>query len=92
MLLYVADIVKQETTADGRANPRLWCIFENATECDLLSRSLAAELYKDGRRITEKLQTPVFTGAGWGTRTPDLLITNLIFSILLNFMNLYKSL
>ena len=53
--LYVAGIVKQETTAEGRANPRLRCIFENGTECDLLSRSLAAELYKDGRRITEKV-------------------------------------
>lgn len=36
-----------------KTNARLRCIFDNETESDLLLRSLAAELYKDGRRVTE---------------------------------------
>ena len=36
----------------GRSNARLRCIFENGTESDMLLRSLSAELYKDGRRVT----------------------------------------
>lgn len=37
----------------GKRNARLRCIFENGTESDMLLRSLAAELYKHGRRVTE---------------------------------------
>lgn len=52
ILLYVADIGEREVI-DGRTNARLRCIFENGTESDMLLRSLAAELYKNGRRVTE---------------------------------------
>lgn len=52
ILLYVADISEREKLA-GKFNARLRCIFENGTESDMLLRSLAAELYKNGRRITE---------------------------------------
>ncbi|MBE8221441.1 MAG: GIY-YIG nuclease family protein [Bdellovibrionales bacterium] len=38
---------------NGKNNARLHCIFENGTESDMLLRSLSAELYKDGRRVTE---------------------------------------
>jgi hypothetical protein len=55
VLLYISEIITQETTVDGRVNPRLHCIFENGTEIDILQRSLAAELYKDGKRITESI-------------------------------------
>ena len=53
VLLYVSDVGKRELDANGKQNARLRCIFENGTESDMLLRSLAAELYKDGRRVTE---------------------------------------
>jgi len=51
VLLYVADVGEQ-IEKDGKKNARLRCIFENGTESDMLLRSLSAELYKDGRRVT----------------------------------------
>lgn len=53
VLLYVAEIGKRKTDKKGKMNTRLRCIFENGTESDMLLRSLAAELYKNGRRVTE---------------------------------------
>lgn len=52
VLAYVAKVGENENM-NGRPNPRLRCIFENGTESDMLLRSLARALYKDGRRITE---------------------------------------
>lgn len=52
ILLYVASVGDVEKN-NGKKNARLRCIFENGTESDMLLRSLAAELYKDGRRVTE---------------------------------------
>lgn len=52
IMLYVAEVGETEVV-EGRVNARLRCIFENGTEGDMLLRSLAAELYKDGRRVTE---------------------------------------
>ncbi|MDD7374069.1 MAG: GIY-YIG nuclease family protein [Sarcina ventriculi] len=52
VLLYV-DKVGQTTVENGVKNARLRCIFENGTESDMLMRSLSAELYKDGRRVTD---------------------------------------
>ncbi len=52
VLLYVAKVGKREKM-NGKTNARLRCIFENGTESDMLLRSLAAELYKDGRRVSE---------------------------------------
>src|SRR5699024_1546239 len=51
VLLYVAE-VGEKTKQDGKMNARLRCIFENGTESDMLLRSLSAELYKDGKRVT----------------------------------------
>ena len=51
ILLYVAE-VGEKIEKDGKKNARLRCIFENGTESDMLLRSLSAELYKDGRRVT----------------------------------------
>ena len=51
VLLYVAGVGDREVTS-GKNNARLRCIFENGTESDMLLRSLAAELYKDGRRVS----------------------------------------
>lgn len=52
VLLYV-DAVGERSRETGKTNARLRLIFENGTESDMLLRSLAAELYKDGRRVTE---------------------------------------
>jgi len=51
ILLYIADEGEREITG-GKVNARLRCIFENGTESDMLLRSLAASLYKDGRRVS----------------------------------------
>lgn len=53
VLLYVAETGKRRADNKGKMNTRLRCIFENGTESDMLLRSLAAELYKNGRRVTE---------------------------------------
>ncbi len=52
VLLYVADIGPRFKDESNSTNARLRCIFDNGTESDLLLRSLGAELYKDGRRVT----------------------------------------
>jgi hypothetical protein len=53
VLLYVAQ-VGERFNERGKMNARLRCIFENGTESDMLLRSLSAELYKHGRRVTDK--------------------------------------
>lgn len=53
ILLYVADVEEKKVDKSGKTNARLRCVFENGTESDMLLRSLSAELYKNGRRITE---------------------------------------
>ena len=52
ILLYVAEMGPSEIV-NGRTNARLRCIFENGTESDTLMRSLSAELYKNGKLVTE---------------------------------------
>ena len=51
ILLYVDEVGPRESI-NGRSNARLRVIFDNGTESDMLLRSLSAELYKDGRRVT----------------------------------------
>lgn len=53
ILLYVAEVEERKPDKSGKTNARLRCIFENGTESDMLLRSLAAELYKNGKRISE---------------------------------------
>ncbi|MGM0519614.1 MAG: GIY-YIG nuclease family protein [Campylobacterota bacterium] len=52
VLLYVAKVGKT-IKQSGKTNARLKLIFENGTESDMLLRSLSAELYKHGKRVTE---------------------------------------
>ena len=52
VMAYVASVGEKEIRG-GKNNARLRLIFENGTESDMLLRSLATELYKDGRRVTE---------------------------------------
>jgi hypothetical protein len=52
VLLLVSD-VGERVQKKGKWNARLRCIFENGTESAMLLRSLSAELYKGGGRVTE---------------------------------------
>lgn len=56
VLLYV-ETVGERQKVKGKTNARLKCVFENGTESDMLLRSLAAELYKNGRRVTDNEET-----------------------------------
>ena len=55
ILLLVTE-VGERVEKNGKWNARLRCIFENGTESDMLLRSLASELYKDGRRVSELVE------------------------------------
>lgn len=52
VLLFVEKVGEKENV-NGKTNARLRCVFENGTESNMLLRSLARELYKDGRRVSE---------------------------------------
>lgn len=56
VLLYVAEVGEQIKT-NGKTNARLKLIFENSTQSDMLLRSLSAELYKHGKRVSEYDET-----------------------------------
>jgi hypothetical protein len=65
ILLLVTE-VGERVEKNGKWNARLRCIFENGTESDMLLRSLASTLYRDGgRRVTvlaeEELATMLVT-------------------------------
>lgn len=59
VMAYIADVGEKKRQG-GRVNARLHCIFENGTESDMLLRSLACELYKDGRRISEHTENMLY--------------------------------
>lgn len=52
MLVYVAEVGELQTKEVGK-DGRTRCVFDNGTEADLLLRSLARQLYNDGRLVTE---------------------------------------
>lgn len=52
VLLYVENVGERKKVK-GKTNARLRCVFENGTESDMLLRSLAAELYKNGKLVTD---------------------------------------
>jgi hypothetical protein len=59
---YVAEVGEPIKAPNGETDARLRVIYSNATESDLLLRSLQRALYKDeaGRRITEPSAGPLF--------------------------------
>jgi hypothetical protein len=61
-MAYVATMDDEFVTEYGRPDRRLRVIYDNATESDLLLRSLQRALYKDdaGRRITDPNAGPLF--------------------------------
>lgn len=60
ILTYIAEVGVKEKS-NGKMNARLRCIFENKTESNMLLRSLARELYRDGRRVLMNVDN-VFDG------------------------------
>lgn len=64
MLVYVANVGPWEKTSYGKGNARLYCVFENGTESNMLLRSLAAALWKDAgsRQVVEATQAHLFEG------------------------------
>ena len=77
---YVAEMVEDAKTKDGRDNPRLRVIFDNHTESNLLLRSLSRSLYPDGdtpvgRRLIKKDDGPLFGSAA----EPDDIETGTIY-------------
>jgi hypothetical protein len=61
---YVAEMGELFSNAQGRSDARLRVIFDNGTQSNLLMRSLQRALHKDdaGRRITEPVAGPLFSG------------------------------
>ena len=66
ILVYVANVGDWEKKNFGNVNARLYCVFENGTESNMLLRSLAAALWKDenSRHIISAKQTEVFDVTG----------------------------
>lgn len=62
MMVYVANVGKKEMRNFGNVNARLYCIFENGTESNMLLRSLAAALWKDENscQIVNAVQMEMF--------------------------------
>jgi hypothetical protein len=62
MLVYVANVGEKEKRGFGNVNARLYCVFENGTESNMLLRSLAAALWKDenSRQVVDALQDDIF--------------------------------
>jgi hypothetical protein len=60
---YVAEVGETFRAPNGEQDARLRVVYSNATESNLLRRSLQRALYKDeaGRRITEPAAGPLFT-------------------------------
>jgi len=58
MLVYVANIGEKEKKNFGNVNARLYCVFENGTESNMLLRSLAAAFWKDehSRQVVDAKQ------------------------------------
>lgn len=64
-LAYVVSMGEQYRTPNSEVNARLRVVYSNATESDLLLRSLQRALYKDdtGRRLTRAGDGPLFGDA-----------------------------
>ncbi len=63
-IAYVAEVGEEFVTHYDRRDSRLRVIYDNATESDVLLRSLQRALHRDeaGRRITEPAAGPLFSG------------------------------
>ncbi len=73
MMVYVANVGKWEKKNFGNVNARLYCVFENGTESNMLLRSLAAALWKDehSRQIEDADQIEIFNKSEQITRDDE---------------------
>ena len=81
-MAYVAEVGESFRAPNGETDARLRVIYSNATESDLLLRSLQRALYKDdgGRRVTEPVAGPLFEETPTGGRDePDHLATGTLY-------------
>ena len=64
-LVYVAKVGEPMKAPNGESDARLRVVYANATESDILRRSLQRALYKDenGRRLTQESMGPLFGDA-----------------------------
>lgn len=64
-IAYIADVGEPIRAPNGETDARLRVVYSNATESNLLLRSLQRALYKDeaGRRITEPEAGPLFAAS-----------------------------
>jgi len=62
MMVYVANVGEKEKRGFGNVNARLYCVFENGTESNMLLRSLAAALWKDenSRQVIDAVESDIF--------------------------------
>ena len=62
MMVYVANVGQREMKNFGNVNARLYCVFENGTESNMLLRSLAAAFWKDenSRQVVDGVQKKLF--------------------------------
>jgi hypothetical protein len=76
-LAYVAEVGETIKAPNGENDARLRLIYANATESDLLRRSLQRALYKDdtGRRLTDPDMGPLFGD----TPEPDDIESGIIY-------------
>ena len=61
-MVYVANVGSKQKKNFGNVNARLYCVFDNGTESNMLLRSLAAALWKDGqsRQVIDAVQSDGF--------------------------------
>lgn len=81
-IAYVAEVGGPFRAPNGETDARLRVIYSNATESDLLLRSLQRALYKDdgGRRISEPVAGPLFESSPASeTDEPDHFATGTLY-------------
>lgn len=73
MLVFVANRGNWEKKNFGNVNARLYCVFENGTESNMLLRSLAAALWKDenSRQVIDAKQRDLEIGKEQVTEDDD---------------------
>ncbi len=82
MIVYVANVGNWEKKNFGNVNARLYCVFENGTESNMLLRSLAAALWQDknSSQIVDAVQMELFSESE--QVTPDDEATGYIYVLL----------
>lgn len=97
-LCYVADFAETEDRKSTRGNRRLRVIYENRTESNILTRSLARAVYKDGNGKKIMLSSAELLPDILTANSPQDLVTGQLYVVRLlqpkpefaTYRNLYK--